>query len=539
MPIRNLVSFESYRMGFGYANHHVMIVSDEKVVQIPYGDEVLIVQGDRDGKGEKSKLSIISCTKTQKYIKRGCLIFLAQVTKKKLVTVFRAYVILLSEPECELSTRPILLFLLRRLIPSSRNMPIKLNMTLTRHLRMTETRQGMSSAEIDQIVAQRVIRQETPIEKNANNKRKFENQPKDNRVPQQPPFKKPDVARDYTIGANENKAYVRNLPCCNKCKLHHVGPCTVKCSKCKRAGHVTRDCKASIAAMNQRAHVANPKATITCYECDRDGKGENSKFSIISYTKTQKYIKRGCSILLAQVTKKETEDKLEEKRLEDVPTVQDFLEVLLEDFPGLPPSRQVEFQIDLVPGAALVARAPYILAPSELQELSTQLQELSEKGFIRPNRLEIWLSPTQSSRGSIPKIAFRTRYGHYEFQVMSFGLTNAPTEEHAEHLKLILELEELYAKFWKCEFLLSKVKFLGHVIDSEAIHVEPAKIELIKDWASPKNPIKIRQFLGLAGYYRRFIEGFSKIAKPMTKLTQRNAKFNWSEKAEAAFQLLK
>ncbi|GJU63794.1 hypothetical protein Tco_1245629 [Tanacetum coccineum] len=102
----------------------------------------------------------------------------------------------------------------------------------------------------------------------------------------------------------------------------------------------------------------------------------------------------------------------------------------------------------------------------------------------------------------IPKTAFRTRYGHYEFQVMPFGLTNAPA--HAEHLKLILELlkkEELYAKFSKCEFWLSKVQFLGHVIDSEGIHVDPAKIESIKDWASPKTPTEIRQFLGLAGYY--------------------------------------
>ncbi|GKC09916.1 reverse transcriptase domain-containing protein, partial [Tanacetum coccineum] len=111
--------------------------------------------------------------------------------------------------------------------------------------------------------------------KNANNKRKFENQPKDNRVPQQPPFKKPDVARAYTIGANEKKAYARNLPYCNKCKLHHVGPCTVKCSKYKRVGHMTRDCKASVAAMNQRAHVVNLKATITCYECGRLGHFRN------------------------------------------------------------------------------------------------------------------------------------------------------------------------------------------------------------------------------------------------------------------------
>ncbi|GKB41814.1 putative reverse transcriptase domain-containing protein [Tanacetum coccineum] len=115
-------------------------------------------------------------------------------------------------------------------------------------------------------------------------------------------------------------------------------------------------------------------------------------------------------------------------------------------------------------------------------------------------------------------------------------------QEHEEHLKIILELlkkEELYAKFSKCEFWLPKVQFLGHVIDNKGIHVDPAKIESVKDWASPKTPTEIRQFLGLAGYYRRFIEGFSKIAKPMTKLTQKKVKFEWGDKQETAFQLLK
>nr|GFB46757.1 putative reverse transcriptase domain-containing protein [Tanacetum cinerariifolium] len=113
-------------------------------------------------------------------------------------------------------------------------------------------------------------------------------------------------------------------------------------------------------------------------------------------------------------------------------------------------------------------------------------------------------------------------------------------KEHEEHLKTILELlkkEELYAKFSKCEFWIPKVQFLGHVIDSQGIHVDPAKIKSVKDWASPKSPTEIRQFLGLAGYYRRFIEGFSKIAKPMTKLTQKKVKFEWGDKQEAAFQL--
>nr|GFC65329.1 DNA/RNA polymerases superfamily protein [Tanacetum cinerariifolium] len=132
---------------------------------------------------------------------------------------------------------------------------------------------------------------------------------------------------------------------------------------------------------------------------------------------------------------------------------------------------------DLIPGAAPVARAPYRLAPLEMKELSEQLKELSDKGFIRPSSSP-WGAP-----------------------------------------------EELYAKFSKCEFWIPKVQFLGHVINSEGIHVDPAKIESIKDWVSPKSPTEIRQFLGLAGYYRRFIKGFSKIAKPMTKLTQKKIKF--------------
>nr|GFC86765.1 putative reverse transcriptase domain-containing protein [Tanacetum cinerariifolium] len=127
---------------------------------------------------------------------------------------------------------------------------------------------------------------------------------------------------------------------------------------------------------------------------------------------------------------------------------------------------------------------------------------------------------------------------------MPFGLTNAPTDEkeREEHLRKILELlkkEELYTKFSKYEFWIPKVQFLGHVINNQGIHVDPAEIESVKDWASPKSPTEIRQILGLTGYYRRFIEGLSKIAKTMTKLNQKKIKFEWGDKQEAAFQLLK
>ncbi|GJT23521.1 putative reverse transcriptase domain-containing protein [Tanacetum coccineum] len=171
---------------------------------------------------------------------------------------------------------------------------------------------------------------------------------------------------------------------------------------------------------------------------------------------------KGFPIFLAHVTTKEIEDKSEKKRLEDVPIVQDFPEVFPEDLPGLPPTRQM-------------CAKPYL--------------DTFEIVFID----EILI------------------YSNHK-------------QEHEEHLKIILELlkkEELYAKFSKCEFWIPKVQFLGHVIDSEGIHVDPAKIESIKDWASPKSPTEIRQFLGLAGYYEDLLNSFQRFAKPMTKLTQK------------------
>ncbi|GJY82862.1 putative reverse transcriptase domain-containing protein, partial [Tanacetum coccineum] len=257
------------------------------------------------------------------------------------------------------------------------------------------------------------------------------------------------------------------------------------------------------------------------------------------------------------------EIKSYEKRLEDIPVVREFPEVFLEDLPGLPPVRQVEFQIDLIPGTTHVARAPYRLAPSEMQELSNQLQELSDRGFIRPStspwgapvlfvkkkdgsfrmcidyrelnkltvknhhplpRIDDLFDQLQGSSGyskinirqgyhqlrvrdkDIPKTAFRTRYGHYEFQVMPFGLTNAPA--------VFIDL-------------------------MNRLHVDPAKIEAVKNWTSPTTPTEIRQFLGLAGYYQRFIKDFLKIAKSLTELTQKNKKYIWGEDQETAFQLLK
>ncbi|GJX54859.1 putative reverse transcriptase domain-containing protein [Tanacetum coccineum] len=270
------------------------------------------------------------------------------------------------------------------------------------------------------------------------------------------------------------------------------------------------------------------------------------------------------------------EKKSDEKRLEDILVVREFPEVFPEDLPGLPPVHQVEFQIDLIPGAVPVSRAPYRLTPSEMHELSNQLQELADRGSSVYSKIDLRSGYHQLRvrDEDIPKTAFRTRYGHYEFQVMPFGLTNAPAvfmdlmnrvckpyldkfvivfiddiliysrnkEEHANHLRIILELlkkEKLYAKFSKCDFWIHIVQFLGHLIDSQGLHVDPAKSKAVKNWTSPTTPTEIRQFLGLAGYYRRFIEGFSKIVKSLTELTKKNKKYIWGEDQESAFQLLK
>nr|GFA52782.1 putative reverse transcriptase domain-containing protein [Tanacetum cinerariifolium] len=282
--------------------------------------------------------------------------------------------------------------------------------------------------------------------------------------------------------------------------------------------------------------------------------------------------------------------KADEKKLDNIQVVQDFPEIFPDDLSGLPPVREIEFRIDLIPGALQVIKSPYRLAPSEMSELSSQLKELQEKAFIRPShspwgapvlfikkkdgtmrmcidyrelnkltiknryplpRIDDLFHQLQSAccfskidlrsgyhqlrvrNKDIPKTTFKTRYGHFEFTVMPFGLTNVPAifmdlmnhvykpyldkfvivfiddiliyskseEEHEVHMKTILDLlkkEKLYAKFSKCEFWLKEVQFLGHVVNRDGIHVDPGKVESVKNWKTPESSIEIRSFLGLA-----------------------------------------
>ncbi|GKB77948.1 putative reverse transcriptase domain-containing protein [Tanacetum coccineum] len=237
----------------------------------------------------------------------------------------------------------------------------------------------------------------------------------------------------------------------------------------------------------------------------------SSRLKVISCIKACKYIERGCHLFLAHVT----ENKPKEKRLEDVPIIHNFPKVFPDDLSGLPPPRQVEFRIDLVPRAALVARASYRLAPSEMKEL------VYSKIDLRSGYHQLCIKEED-----IPITAFRTWYGHFEFQVIPFGLKNAPVmfmyimnqvcklyldkfvivfiddiliyskneKEHGEHLKIILELlkkEQLYVKFSKCDFWLDSVQFLCHIIDNKGVHVDPAKIEAIKNWAALTTPMEV------------------------------------------------
>nr|CAE05068.2 OSJNBa0094P09.7 [Oryza sativa Japonica Group] len=323
--------------------------------------------------------------------------------------------------------------------------------------------------------------------------------------------------------------------------------------------------------------------------------------------------------------------ELHQIELSEIPIVREFGDVFPEELPGMPPKREIEFRIDLAPGTTPLYKRPYRMAANELAEVKKQLEELKEKGYIRPSTSP-WGAPVifvekkdktkrmcvdyralnevtiknkyplpriddlfDQLKGAtvfskidlrsgyhqlrireedIPKTAFTTRYGLYEFTVMSFGLTNAPAffmnlmnkvfmeyldkfvvvfiddiliysqseEDHQHHLRLVLgKLREhqLYAKLSKCEFWLSEVKFLGHVISAKGVAVDPETVTAVTEWKQPKTVTQIRSFLGLAGYYRRFIENFSKIARPMTQLLKKEEKFVWSPQCEKAFQTLK
>ena len=209
-----------------------------------------------------------------------------------------------------------------------------------------------------------------------------------------------------------------------------------------------------------------------------------------------------------------------------------------------------------------------------LQRIEDLFDQLKGAGVFSKIDLRSGYYQLRVKEGDAPKTAFRTQYGHYEFLVMPFGLTNAPAafmdlmnrvfrpyvdhfvvvfiddilvyskdaHENEQHLRIVLEMlreKKLYTKLSKCDFWLKKVSFLGHIMSAEDIRVDSAKIEAVVNWKSPQNVTEVRSFLGLAGYYRRFVRGFSVIASPLTKLLRKGIKFEWTDKCQNSFELLK
>ncbi|GJT61761.1 putative reverse transcriptase domain-containing protein [Tanacetum coccineum] len=509
---------------------------------------------------------------------------------------------------------------------------------------------------------------------NYNNHNNNNNRNRNNNHHQQQNRRQENV-RAYAAAPTGGKIYAGNLPKCNRCNLHHHGPCPQKCQRCQRIGHMEKDCRVRLQgagndllqnvtcfgcgekghykdkcpkAGNQqndgargRAYVVvenpqqNPNVvtgtflndSLRLYSTLRFWELRKSFLSLSAFTHfinitpatlntsyeveladgkvvSTNTILRSCTLVLLdhvfkidllptrlgsfdviigmdwlayhralidcyekivriplpngkilEVQGERPEKdlrslaciKADEKKLDDIRVVRDFPEVFPDDLLGLPLVREIEFRIDLIPGASPVVRSPYRLAPSEMLELSNQLKELQEKGFIRPSHSP-WGAPVlfvkkrkdgfdenidlrsgyhqlRVREEDIPKTAFRTRYGHFEFTVMPFGLTNAPAifmdlmnrvckpyldkfvivfiddiliyskseEEHEVHLKTILDLlqkEKLYAKFSKCEFWLQEVQFLGHVVNHDGIHVDPSKVESVKNWKTPESQLK-------------------------------------------------
>jgi hypothetical protein len=386
--------------------------------------------------------------------------------------------------------------------------------------------------------------------------------------------------------------------------------------------------------------LAAHKAKLDCYyktlECvSEEGKritlqGIRKPVSVrqISALQMRKYCRKGCPLYAVQVLKT-TEGA--DPSPEDHPILREYRDVFPEEISGLPPRRDIDFSIELAPGAVPVSRTPYQMSMPELVELKLQLKEMMDKGYIRPS-MSPWGAPvlfvkkkdgtlrlcidyrqlnkvTIKNKYPLPRIddlfdqlggasvfskidlrsgyhqvrikgeeihktAFRTRYGHYEFVVVPFGLTNAPAtfmclmnsvlskfldkfvlvfiddiliysknrEEHEEHLRIVLQVlreHQLYAKFSKCDFFQKQIHYLGHVLSKEGVAVDPDKIRSIMEWPTPKDVSDIRSFMGLAGYYRRFIKYFSKIGCPITALQKKGKKFLWTQQCEERFQTLK
>ncbi|GKA33845.1 putative reverse transcriptase domain-containing protein [Tanacetum coccineum] len=430
------------------------------------------------------------------------------------------------------------------------------------------------------------------------------------------------------------------VPLCERCFTRHVGPCTIKCHKCGKIKHKARKVKQEeVGEVHGRAYAikdAEPKGpnmvtgtfllnnryAFLLFNSGSDRSFVDTRFSFMLNINPVK-IRASYEVELADERVVSTNTVLKGYTLNLVNHIfeidlmligdiiismewlikHDAIIICGEKVVRIPYGNQMLI-VESDKGVsrlkiiscikvwdAPIARARYRLSPSEMRELSIQLQELLEKGFIRPSSSPWGASVlfVKKKDGSfrmcivyreLNKLTIKNRYPLPRINDLfdqlqgSSLLTNVPDvfmdlmnrvskpyldkfvivfiddilvyskdeEEHGKHLNIILELlkkERLYAKFSKCDFLLDSIQFWGHVIEHSSVHVDPAKIEAIKSWAASTTPTKVSQFLGLFGYHRRFIEGFSLISKPLTKLTQKDKKYEWGKEEEEAFQILK
>ncbi|GKU88786.1 hypothetical protein SLEP1_g3007 [Rubroshorea leprosula] len=420
----------------------------------------------------------------------------------------------------------------------------------------------------------------------------------------QPFNKKPEQRGKRKIPESDRPSF----DFCKRCSKNHGGKeCYWQigaCFKCGKTDHLIKDCpvlkgairKGKIPISFGNAHVlidygsthsfVSPKyvpflhvepETLDCVLVVNTPSKEQEHYGYLAYV---------------------FESKDKPVSVEGIWVVEDFPDVFPKELPGLPPNREIEFTIDLMPSTAPISQQPYRMALAELIELKKQLQELLDKGFIRLSTFS-WGAPilfvkkkdgslrlcidyrrlnqvTVNNKYPLPRIddlfdqlqgarvfskmvkpedvmktAFRSRYGHYEFLVMLFDLTNAP----AAFVDLMNRIFQLYLDKFVIVFIddilifspdekshkehLAIISLLGHIVSKDGISVDPSKVEAVVNWERPSNVTEVRSFLGLAGYYRRFVEGYSKISGPLTQLTRKNQKFEWTDKCEQSFQELK
>ncbi|XP_073273315.1 uncharacterized protein [Primulina huaijiensis] len=274
---------------------------------------------------------------------------------------------------------------------------------------------------------------------------------------------------------------------------------------------------------------------------------------IISCICTRKLMKRGCQAFIVCIV---SVSEPVSQRPEDVEVVRDFPNVFPEDVSGILPDQEVDFSIELMSGTMSISKAPYLLAPTEMKELNDQIQDLLDKGFHSPKffsmeRVDIVCGEERRQHATLYQLK-KAEQGHsqeklYLDQFIIVFIDNIliyskSREKHSRHLRTVLQIlkdRQLYAKFSKCEFWLDRVVFLGHIISLDGVEVDPIKVEAVREWPVPKSVTEIRSFLGVAGYYRKFIHGFSSIAVPLTALAKKNVKFVWGSEFQENFEKLK